>query len=241
MEQKAINVDWNRYARKYDMLMKYNPFYQQLRAEVLKKVGRWKIDSYDRIADIGAGTGNYSVAVAKSFPGAKVFHVDRDLGMCSVAENKKQAENLQNLEIVNTSIEDLQLEPSSLKACLCIHSLYTFPDPEGLLKRIYDWLVPGGHGIFVDPGRPVKVLDWQIAIGWRMVKKYGLRKTLEVMKEGREISYQNQQISKYQADGTYWTHTPEEFVKTIQNAGFNILESRLCFRKISDMVIVSKN
>ncbi len=237
---KVINVDWNRYARKYDMLMRFNPFYQQLQQEVLDRAKKWSISAGDRIADIGAGTGNYSTAIAAIFPQAQVIHVDRDEGMCSVTEVKKQERHLSNLEIWNVSVDELQIEPESLQGCLCIHSLYTFSQPEQLLKAIHSWLKPGGYGIFVDPGRMVKVREWQMAIGWQMVKKYGLRQTLHIMKEGREISHQNQQISKYQANGTYWTHTPEEFEYAIASAGFNITESRLCFRKISDMVVAVK-
>ena len=237
--ERAI-VDWQSYAQKYDMLLDYNPFYQQLREEILAIIKQWQFSPGDLIADIGAGTGNYSIALAAQFPRTKILHIDSNPGMIGVVEQKKKNLQLDNIEARTVPVEELQLEPASLSACFCIHSLYTFPDPAVILKNIYSWMKPGAVGIFVDPGRPVKVLDWQLAIGWKMISTYGLRKTLQVMREGREISHQNRQISKLQAQGVYWNHSHEEFCTTVEAAGFEIKESRYCFRKISDLVVVEK-
>ena len=240
MNNRTANVDWNRYAQKYDMLIQFNPFYQNLQRDVLERTSQWEISPGDVIADIGAGTGNYSVGLASQFTHAQVWHVDRDPGMCAVAREKFENRGLENFKIQNQAVEELAFAPQSLKACLCIHSLYTFPDPAKLLQQIHGWLKPGGYGIFVDPGRIVRVREWQLAIGWQMIRKYGLVKTLQVMREGKEISKQNRQISKYQVDGTYWTHTPEQFRQAVTSAGFKIIESRLCFRGISDMAVAVK-
>lgn len=233
-------VDWKRYAQKYDMLLDYNPFYQQLQEEVFSRIQQWQFQPNDTIADFGAGTGNYSMKLARLFPQNNILHIDNNAGMTAVIQEKKEKLDLQNLQIMTIPVDKLQLEPESLNASLCIHSLYTFPYPKNILKKIYTWMKPGAVGIFVDPGRPVKVREWQLAIGWQMIKKHGLRKTLELMKEGKEISYQNRQISKLQAQGIYWNHSHEAFRAAVEDAGFQIKEARLCFRKISDMVVVEK-
>ncbi|MEM6633537.1 MAG: methyltransferase domain-containing protein [Bacteroidota bacterium] len=168
------------------------------------------------------------------------MHVDRDPEMCVVALEKKAKARLSNLDIWNEGVEELSFTPESLAACTCIHALYTFPKPQEILKKIYGWLTPGGYGIFVDPGRPVRVLDWQIAIGRQMLKTHGLKKTLQVMKEGKEVSKQNRRAAKMQATGTFWVYSHKEFCKSVENAGFVIEESWTTFRGISDLVVVRK-
>ena len=233
-------VDWHSYAQKYDMLLEYNPFYQQLRTEVLKRVDQWAFVPGAVLADVGAGTGNYSTALAVKFPRTKILHIDSNVGMAGVVQKKKEQLALDNIDVLTKPVEEVRLESESLSACLCIHSLYTFPEPAKVLQSVYNWMKPGGVGIFVDPGRPVKVLEWQLAIGWKMINKHGLRKTLEIMREGKEISHQNRQISKLQAQGVYWNHSHEEFCETVKSAGFTIKEAKYTFRGISDLVVVEK-
>lgn len=233
-------VSWNRYAKKYDMLMAYNPFYQQLNLEVMQETQNWQVSHGDIILDLAGGTGNYSTKLAEQFPNVSVIHVDGDEGMCSVTKEKKLDQGLDNLAVQRIDVNEVQFPEGSLKAAICIHALYTFPNPHEVLQKLYQWMEPGGYGIFVNPGRLVKVLDWQVAIGWQMIMKYGIKKTLQIMQEGREVSYQNKQISKLQRNGTYWMHSHQEFIEAVESAGFTIVKSKLCFRKISDMAVVVK-
>jgi len=240
MVSRKENVDWAIYAQKYDMLMEYNPFYQELHQEVLRHTEAWDIQPGACILDLGAGTGNYSTALARRFPQAQILHVDRDEGMNVVATRKSEKLNLQNLQIISRSAEEIQLPKEKIQACLCIHSLYTLPAPEKILQNIYHWLVPGGWGLFVDPGSAVNVLDWQVAIVRRMVKVYGWRKTFQVLREAKIVSQQNRAIRKKQIDGTYWTHSHEEFLDMLSRVGFEIRQAGRTYRNISDWAMVRK-
>ena len=233
-------VDWSLYAQKYDMLMEYNPFYQDLHREVLLHIDSWDIQAGACILDLGAGTGNYSIALAQRFPQAQIVHVDRDEGMNQVAKRKRDALDLQNLQIISRSVKDIQFPKEKTQACICIHSLYTLPSPEKTLQNIYHWLVPGGRGLFIDPGSAVNVLDWQVAIVSRMVKVYGWKKTIQVLQEAKIVSQQNRAIRKKQLDGTYWTHTQEEFLDTIRGVGFEIHQAGRTYREISHWAEVRK-
>lgn len=234
------HVSWTSYAAKYDMLLQYNPYYQELHHEVMDHVKQWDLGINDTVADIGAGTGNYSISTAKAFPLAQVVHLDRDPGMNAVAKQKASESIISNISFRESSIDEVNFLPGSLKACLAIHSLYTFKEPTAVLKKIHGWLADGGLAIFVDPGRVVNVLDWQLAIGTRMILKHGLSTTLRVMREAREVSIQNRAISKLQANGTYWTHSTEGFLQTVRSAGFEVLDSGTAFRGISDWALVRK-
>ena len=106
---------------------------------------------------------------------------------------------------------------------------------------MFTWLKQGGKGVLVNSGRMVNVMDWQLAIGWHLIKTYGLSKALKIMNEGKEVSRQNRLIREMQRDGTFWTHSHEEFCQAIEAAGFTIISTQTCFRGISDFVVVEKN
>ncbi len=239
MPKLQKKVDWSAYAEKYDMLLGYNPFYQELRTDVLKLVETWSVNKGERIIDVGAGTGNYSVFLAEQFPDAQVIHIDSNTAMNERAKGKKKAAGVQNLEIFTQGIETVTFPPHSFKGLISVHALYTFPDPQRALRKMHDWLQPGGLGIIVDPGRVVKVFNWQLAIARHLVKRYGLFKTLKIFRAAQPVSRQNRHIRHLQRSGKLWTHTPEEFARAVEAAGFTILESSVCFRGLSDMVIVT--
>ena len=89
-------------------------------------------------------------------------------------------------------------------------------------------------------GRIVNVLSWQLAISTYLIRNYGLKKTLQIFSKGKEVSKQNAYIRNMQKDGTYWTHTHEEFLDAVQTAGFEIQQAQTVFRGISDLVVVRK-
>ncbi|MEL6675988.1 MAG: methyltransferase domain-containing protein [Bacteroidota bacterium] len=240
MAPLSKTVDWHQYAEKYDMLLDYNPFYQQLREEITTMISAWPMEEGDLIADLGAGTGNYSVLLAERFPSARVLHIDNNSAMNARARQKKVAAGLGNLDFIEKGAEAVSLAPGSLRAILSVHALYTFPDPHQSLRDMYDWLEPGGIGLLVDPGRIVNVWEWQVAISAHLLKRYGLKRTLRIFQEARVVSEQNRLIRHQQRKGELWTHSPEAYRAAIQGAGFEIVESRMCFRGLSDLAVVRK-
>lgn len=231
-------VDWKAYAEKYDMLLTYNPFYQETHQEVIQKISSWNITEGDLIADVGAGTGNYSVEVARLFPQARVLHIDNDEGMNARATEK--AADLNNFQILDKPVGEVQFAEESLQALLCINAIYTFPNPKAELKKMYRWLAPGAHIVLVDAGRIMNLRAWTIAIAWRMLRKHGLRTTLKVLKEAKAVSQQNAYIRENQRNGTFWTHSHEEFCAAVLEAGFQIESASVCFRGDCDLVIARK-
>lgn len=233
-------VSWKSYAQKYDMLLSFNPFYQHLHQAVLAEVSEWEINGGDLIADVGAGTGNYSLSLARLFPQARVLHIDNDSGMNEAARTKRTQLGISNHAILESGIEDVELAEGSLRALISIHALYTFPRPEQVLQRMHKWLQPGGEAILVDAGRIVNVLSWQLAISFHLLRTYGWKKTWEIFREGREVSQQNAYIRNMQGNGTFWTHSHAEYCTAVEKAGFEILDAGTTFRGISDWVKVRK-
>ena len=234
------NLSWSEYALKYDMLLQYNPFYQELFKDIIARTDRWLIKEGDVILDIGAGTGNYSCAIAKKFPQARVIHIDNDTVMNSIAERKKINQNLENLEVKTLDIDQLNFDENSVKALVSIHSLYTLSEPIKTLEAMHKFMSPGGHGIIVDAGRKVNVLEWQLAICYELIRKYGILQALKIMQEGKGVSRQNRSIRKLQDEGKYWVHTHDEFCQIIKDLSFTVIENKTTFRNISDLVVVTK-
>lgn len=235
----TANVNWASYALQYDMLFQYNPFYRELHREVMELVKNWEIPHGSVLADIGAGTGNYSLSMAELFPQATVLHVDKDPGMNAAARSKRPV-SLTNHHIYQVGVDEIELASDHLSGLISVHALYTFPKPEKVLRQMYDWLQPGAPAILVNAGRMVNVLSWQVAIGWHLIRNHGLRRALEIMQLGKEVSRQNAYIRDMQRQGIYWMHSHQEFCEAVSRAGFKIQSARTTFRGISDLVIAVK-
>ncbi|NRB53897.1 MAG: methyltransferase domain-containing protein [Saprospiraceae bacterium] len=231
-------VDWKAYAQKYDMLLAYNPFYQETHQEVINKISDWNMAEGDLIADVGAGTGNYSVEVARLFPQARILHIDNDEGM--IARASEKAAELKNFQILDKPIGEVQFAEESLQGLLCINAIYTFPNPKAELKKMYRWLAPGAQIVLVDAGRIMNLRAWTLALAWSMLRKHGLRTTLKVLKEAKAVSQQNAYIRENQQNGTFWTHSHEQFCEAVLEAGFLIENASVCFRGDCDLVIARK-
>jgi len=79
-----------------------------------------------------------------------------------------------------------------------------------------------------------------LAIGAHLLRRHGLMKMLEIMREGREVSRQNDYIRRMQAQGVYWTHSHQEFCDAVRAAGFEIKTAKKTFRGYSDLVVAQK-
>ncbi len=233
-------VSWKSYAQKYDMLLDYNPFYQALNRDVLDSTSKWKVKSKDILLDIGAGTGNFSIPLAKQHSNAKVIHLDRDEGMNLEARKKSGINGTDNLTVLDRDVETIEFEENSISGIVCVHSLYTLNEPQEMIKKMALWLKPGSKAVLVNAGRIVNVLSWQIAIGYHLVKEVGFARTLEILKEGKEVSKQNAIIRQMQKDGRFWTHSHQEFLDAVKDSGLVIEESYRTFRGVSDFVLARK-
>ncbi len=80
------NVDWNSYAEVYDLMADNNPAYQDLIAQFKHAIATWCIEPRSTLADLGAGTGNFSIELAQAFPTCQVIHLDANPEMNHLAE-----------------------------------------------------------------------------------------------------------------------------------------------------------
>jgi ubiquinone/menaquinone biosynthesis C-methylase UbiE len=237
---RAPDVDWSSYAEVYDLMAENNPAYQDLIGEFRSAISLWQLEPQSMLADLGAGTGNFSLELAKAFPACQVSHVDADAEMNRSAVRKAARQSAGNFHCVTSDVQLTSFQPGSQSAITTVHALYAFPQPRSLFTRIFEWLRPGGYLLACDPGRIVNVSDWAGFLLRASLARQGVWRTARLFYRGRAVARQNRLIAKAQKEGVYWTHSHAEFRAAIEAAGFDVQSARETYRGYSDFVVARK-
>lgn len=236
----TVPVDWHAYAEVYDLMTVNNPAYQELVAQFMRTILGWRLDPESAMADLGAGTGNFSLELARRFPTCIVTHLDANLEMNRLAEQKAAGQGIKNLRFVATDIWAAPFQVNSQSAITSVHALYAFPRPKEVIAKMFEWLKPGGYLFVCDAGRMVSVADWAIFLFRNSYRRQGLWRTVQLFHRGRIVTKQNRLITQAQRDGVYWSHTCAEFRTAIESVGFEILTAQETYRGTSDLVVAQK-
>ena len=103
------------------------------------------------VADIGAGTGYFSVRFAKAVgPGGKVFAVDIDQGLIDHLNERAKDAGLSNLEAVLAPTNDPLLSEKSLDIVFVCDVIHHVQDRQGYYAKLSGALRPGGRLAIVD-------------------------------------------------------------------------------------------
>lgn len=229
-------VDWTDYSKTYDLLLEYNPAYQEIISDFSSYLESQPPP--DRVLDIGAGTGNYSLLVLEKNPNCHVEMVEPDAGMAAVARAK--VENFPNVRVVSTPISEFNWETYDL--VVAVHSLYVIPGYQSVLRKVSESISQtGGNSYICDIGRILDVSDWRRYIATSIYRNHGLLKTMSLLWKGRSIARENFKIRANQQSGKYWTHTSEEFLSLLEAENLQTLEFKKLYRGYSDRAIVKAN
>ncbi len=234
------HVDWNSYAEVYDLMADNNPAYQDIIGQFKHAIAGWRIEPRSTLADLGAGTGNFSIELAHAFPACHVTHLDANAEMNRLAERKAQDHHIKNLCFTTTDIGAASFQAGSLTAITTVHALYAFPRPRDVIAMMFEWLKPGGYLFACDAGRMGKLSEWAVYLMSEFYRRHGLLQTAQFTYRARAVTQQNRLIAKAQREGVYWTHTHAEFCAAIKSAGFEILTAREVYRGNSDLVVARK-
>lgn len=234
------DTDWTRYATVYDLIAAHNPAYHELMRRFHDLAATWTLAPGAKIVDLGAGSGNFSLALAALFPDCTVMHVDGNPEMNAIAAEKAAARGLGNVEIRTSDIDAFHLEPGSVAAVTAIHALYAFPDPRGVVRRLADWLEPGGHVLACDPGRVLDTGEWARYIFGATARRHGLLRAMRLYARAMAGLRQNRHIARRQAAGSYWLHSLAEFRAEFRAAGLEVTTAFVTYRGCSDLVVARK-
>jgi ubiquinone/menaquinone biosynthesis C-methylase UbiE len=145
----------------------------------------------DEVADIGAGSGYFTLRLAKEVgPTGKVYAVDTEQKMLDLIERRAEQEKVENIQTVLAAPDDPHLGSASVDLIFICNTLHHIEKRPSYYKLLLRALRPGGQLVIVDfhkrdlpVGPPVEMkIDKRACIkeieaaGFRLAKDYDLLK-----------------------------------------------------------------
>lgn len=139
------------------------------------------------VADIGAGSGYFTMPIARRVPKGRVLATDIQPEMIDFLEARARTEGLTNVEGILSRGEDAMLPEAGVDVVLLVDAYHEFDRPWEMARSIHRALRPGGRVALVeyraeDPDVPIKRLhkmsvaqarlEWEAA-GFRWVATDG--------------------------------------------------------------------
>lgn len=119
-----------------------------------KNVKQFRIKEGDVVADLGAGSGFYSLAIAKAVgERGKVYAVEVQKELMQHVKNSAQKDKLFNIEVMWGDVEEVEgtkLRTESVDIVLLSNILFQVEDKQGLINESKRILKPGGRVLIVD-------------------------------------------------------------------------------------------
>lgn len=105
------------------------------------------------IADLGAGSGAYTLAAAKYVPIGKVYAIDINRQILPFIKAKVLAHGHENIEVVWGDIDQLggtNVGDASMDAVILANTFFQVGDKNSAVQEINRILKPGGRVLFID-------------------------------------------------------------------------------------------
>ncbi|MDZ8184346.1 MAG: methyltransferase domain-containing protein [Nostoc sp. ChiSLP02] len=101
------------------------------------------------VLDVATGTGNIAIAAAQKVgTSGSVIGIDIATELLKIAQQKIQAENLSNVELIEVDAQVYQTEPDKFDAIYCSYAIVLFPNIPKILENWYRFLKFGGFIAF---------------------------------------------------------------------------------------------
>ncbi len=157
---------------------------KQLRIDEV--IARLRLEPGDVLADIGAGTGVFSLPFARAVaPGGRVYAVEVDQALVDHIAERARAEGVASVETVLGEFTDPNLPTQDIDLAFFHDVLHHIEDRAGYLKNLSRYVNPGGRIAIIERGhrRPnqremhmsqEQVTAWMADAGFRPAEEYDL-------------------------------------------------------------------
>lgn len=146
------------------------------------------------VADIGAGTGIFSVPIASAVgPSGTVLAVEVDPGFLPMIEEKAHGSNVHNVQAVLGEFGDPRLPRNDVQLAFFHDVLHHIEDRQGYLRTLDRYMAPGSRVAVVDyDGRhpatphqdqPAMLITPDDVDGWMRNAGYALEQEIEMFEE----------------------------------------------------------
>ena len=114
------------------------------------------------IADIGAGSGYYSVLLSKAVGAeGRVYATDIQPEMLAILKRKLEAQSIGNVELILGAEAETKLPDASVDLALMVDVYHELAQPQAFLQSIKRALRPGGRLVLIefrkeDPNVPIR-------------------------------------------------------------------------------------
>ena len=148
-------IDWNTYAKAYDLLRSIKP-YRAMHDAVGAAIKQHHVHGGGFILDAGCGTGNLLTTLSEhDIPRACMVGIDAAPAMCLAAEHKH---GMFGARIRTTNLDTkLPFKTGAFSVIACVNALYAVQDPAATLREFARILHPEGLLIVVTPHAQVNL------------------------------------------------------------------------------------
>lgn len=118
----------------------------QMPGEVIRAL---ELESNDVVADIGAGTGYFTVRLAQAVPEGRVYAVDIERDMVRFLQERVRREKLENVSPIAGKPDDPQL-PEPVDLALLVNTFHHIEDRPEYFRRLRGSLAAGARVAIID-------------------------------------------------------------------------------------------
>jgi SAM-dependent methyltransferase len=116
-----------------------------------KAIKALKLQAGQVVADIGAGSGYYSIRMARAVgPAGKVYATDIQAGMLDILRRQAQRAGVDNVVPVLSAPDDPKLAAASLDLAIMVDVYHELAEPQAFVRRLRTALKPEGRLVLLE-------------------------------------------------------------------------------------------